>query len=92
MALGTAAIACIEDLLASTEGGADLGPLLKGAFPQMVITSCDEEDLDGARPFRNHPLVAIHLVDGSGHCWNLTEDTDKATGILLARKRRKTPR
>lgn len=89
MALETSDIALLEELLLATEGGPDLVPQLRASLPGMVVTSCDEEDVDDAVPFRSHPLVRVHLVDGSNHCWSLTTEPSRATGLLLARRRRK---
>lgn len=89
MPVGTLEKSVIEDLLAATEGGPDLGARLRASLPGLVVTACDAEDIDNpSTPFLQHPSVQIHLVDGSNHCWALTRDPDKATGLLIARRRK----
>ena len=88
MPVGTLEKSVIEDLLAATEGGPDLGVRLRASLPGLVVTACDAEDIDNAAPFLQHPSVQIHLVDGSNHCWSLTSDPEKATGLLIARRRK----
>ncbi|MEK7395122.1 MAG: hypothetical protein AAB214_21400 [Fibrobacterota bacterium] len=89
MALGNREISIIEDLLEATEGGQELANRLRQDLQGVMVTTCDEQDIDNATPFRSHPSVRIHLVDGSNHCWNLTSDPSAATGLLLARPRKR---
>jgi hypothetical protein len=42
--------------------------------------------MNGDQPFRRHPSFDLHLVDRSDHCWRLTADPARATGIVLAHK------
>ncbi len=73
----------LHDLLAA---GRSDGPSLRAALPQLSVTRCDAGDLDDA-PYRRYAGIDLHLVDGAGHCWQITRDPAAATGIVLARQR-----
>lgn len=73
----------LHDLLVA---GRSDGPALRAALPQLSVTRCDASDLDDA-PYRRYAGFDLHLVDGAGHCWQLTRDPATATGIVLARQR-----
>jgi hypothetical protein len=53
-------------------------------FPGLSLTRCDPSDMDGERPFRKLNQFNLYLVDRSDHCWRLTTDPMRATGIVLA--------
>jgi hypothetical protein len=55
-------------------------------FPRLSLTRCDESDLAGEQPFREYPQFKLYLVDGSNHCWQLTQDPSRATGVVVTRK------
>ncbi len=62
--------------------------LLRARFPQLHFTECHEDDVsprfDPALSIDSHHL---YLVSGaSGHCLELTNDPETATGILVAAK------
>ena len=59
---------------------------LRERFPQLHFTECSEDDVSPrhqpALSFDNHDL---YLVTGAtGECLKLTNDFNKATGILVA--------
>lgn len=85
MALTAKEISEIDGLLSPPEadGGAVAG--LRERFPQLSLTRCEASDVDADEPFRRYPHFDLYLVDGANHCWELTSDPDRATGILLAR-------
>lgn len=62
--------------------------LLRERFPELHFSECHEEDVSP----RYQPALSIdshhlYLVSGaSGHCLELTNDLDNATGILVAAK------
>ena len=61
---------------------------LRERFPQLHFTECSEDDVSPrhqpALSFDNHDL---YLVTGAtGECLKLTDDFNKATGVLVAAK------
>ena len=62
--------------------------LLRERFPQLHFTECSEDDVSPrhqpALSLDNHDL---YLVTGAtGECLKLTDDFNKATGVLVAAK------
>lgn len=58
---------------------------LRSAHPGVHFTVClDDDVVDPMRPFIEQPGLNIYLVDGSEHCLSLTNDTESASGLLLA--------
>jgi hypothetical protein len=55
-------------------------------FPGLSLTRCDVSDLGVEPPFRQYPRFNLYLVDASDHCWRLTEDPARATGVVVAAK------
>ena len=41
--------------------------------------------MDTAVPFREYPGLSLFLVDATDHCWKITGDPARATGIVVAR-------
>ena len=72
------------DVLLAVAGGPD-GAALRERFPRLSVTRCDAADL-AESPYRSYPGFDLHLVNGAGHCWQLTPDPAQATGIVLARR------
>lgn len=58
---------------------------LRQAFPGLSFTMADARDMDES-PFAQTSAFDLHLVNGSGHCWMLTDDPQAATGVVLARR------
>lgn len=87
MGLGIAQIEAIEKVLSEAEPK-ELGAKLRAELPGVLVTGCDEEDMGNELPFRSTAGVHVHLVDGSSHCWTITNDPERATSILLARRRK----
>jgi hypothetical protein len=54
-------------------------------FPSLSLTRCDATDVDAEVPFRRYSQVSLFLVDASAHCWRMTSDLARATGIVVAR-------
>lgn len=73
----------LDALLAAADGPD--GAALRARFPRLTVTRCDATDL-AESPYRSYPGFDLHLVDGAGHCWQLTTDPAQATGIVLARR------
>jgi hypothetical protein len=38
-------------------------------------------------PFRQYAGFDLYLVDGSSHCWSLTDNPELATGLVIAARR-----
>ena len=58
--------------------------LLRGVFPGVHLTYCSDDDVQGVEPVLRLPRLNVYLVDRSDHCVRLSEDVDKATGLVLA--------
>jgi Family of unknown function (DUF6129) len=61
---------------------------LRERFPGLTTSRCDAADIDMETPLHSFPRFDLHLIDGRGHCWRLTEDPDQATGVLIAMRGR----
>jgi hypothetical protein len=83
MALGATDLADIEALLNTQVAPAQAAAELRRRFPALTITQCDPSDVDLETPFREWPRFSLHLVDGSDHCWRLTPDAARATGLVV---------
>jgi hypothetical protein len=80
-----------EDALASIEAAlsphdADSTALtgFRRDFPGLSLTRCDVSDLE--QPFRQYHRFNLYLMDASDHCWCLTADPARATGVVIAAK------
>ena len=60
---------------------------LRRDLPGRVITVCDASDMTEGQPYREYSGFDLYLVDGSTHCWQLTQDVEAATGLVVARRR-----
>ncbi|WP_158046214.1 hypothetical protein [Skermanella pratensis] len=58
---------------------------LKQKFQGLTITSCLESDLS-EEPFREEPSYLLYLVDSHDHCWKVTREPARATGIVIAER------
>jgi hypothetical protein len=59
----------------------------RARFPGLTLTRCDVSDVGNEPPFREYPSFNLYLVDGADHCWKLTTEPARATGIVVARRR-----
>ncbi len=57
---------------------------LRARFPKLSLTRVDASDLGMAEPFRQYERFDLYLVDGSSHCWSLTDNPELATGLVVA--------
>jgi hypothetical protein len=55
-------------------------------FPGLSLTRCALSDLGVEQPFRQYHRFNLYLVDASDHCWRLTADPARATGVVVAAK------
>ena len=88
MALSEQDLADIDRHLAAPPPVAALMTALRARFPGLSLTRCDPSDLDGDEPFRRYDEIDLHLVDGGGHCWSLTREPSRATGLVVVLRRR----
>lgn len=58
---------------------------MRARIPGLVCMQCDAADVL-EDPWRAYAAFDVHLVDGASHCPQLTDDPDKAGGLLFARK------
>lgn len=58
--------------------------LLRETFADMHLTHCMDQDMGFAEPARRASGFNLYLVDGRGHCMQLTSDLEAATGVVLA--------
>ncbi len=84
-----AELAQVEQVLGAQAPAVDWLTQLRQQLPGRAITVCDAADMTEGRPYREYPDFEVYLVDGSGHCWYLTQDADSATGLVVARRRRR---
>jgi hypothetical protein len=81
-------LATIEALLATADGARAGVQALRELFPRLPVTRCDASDVDTETAFRDWPHLSLFLVDGADHCWKLTTDPTRATGLVVAATRR----
>ncbi len=86
MALNEEALARVEAAIGAPD--ADFGALagFRKDFPGLSLTRCDLSDLGVEEPFREYPRFNVYLVDASEHCYRLTGDPSRATGLVVAQK------
>ena len=60
---------------------------LRARFPKFSLTRADASDFGMEMPFRQYVRFDLYLVDGSSHCWNLTDNPELATGLVIATRR-----
>ena len=87
MALSAENLSEIETLLQSPEASAQSLADLRRRFPGVSLTQCDASDLDAEQPFRQFQRFSLYLVDGLDHCWKLTSDPARATGLVVVQHR-----
>jgi len=58
---------------------------LREAYPDLHFTYCSDDDIVNAKPVAERPGFKVYLVGGtSGHCLTMTNDSEFATGLVLA--------
>jgi hypothetical protein len=86
MALGPAELAEIDALLNTQAGPASVVAGLRKCFPALTVTQCDASDVDLEAPYRTSSRFLLFLVDKADHCWRLTSDPTRATGLVVVAK------
>ncbi len=83
MGLSAEDLAGIDALLGAADAKRDAAAAIRQRFPRLSVTRCDPSDLADETPFREYERLALHLVDGGGHCWRLTKNPAEATGLVV---------
>jgi len=83
MALAADELTEIEKVLAASDAAASPLAELRSRFPHLAWTRCDASDVSEA-PFRSFARFDMHLIDGSDHCVQITDDPARATGVVVA--------
>lgn len=67
--------------------GAEAGALslLRSRFPHLSWSRCDASDV-AEEPFQTHGGFDLHLLDAADHCVQITQEPERATGLVLARR------
>ena len=84
MGLSAEDLAEIDALLAAPGAAAQAFATLRERFPGLSVTRVDASDLSLETPFRHYERFDLYLVDGSNHCWSLTDSPEDATGVAVA--------
>lgn len=78
--------AAIDRLLSAPDADAAILTLLRTSFAHLSWTRCDAADVIET-PFRSYRRFDVHLLDSVDHCWHITDDPTRATGIILAMRK-----
>ena len=84
MAITDSELKQIETLFAARAADGGLVAEFRRRFPGLSLTRCAASDLNGEQPYRRTPGFDLYLVDRADHCWRLTAESARATGIVLA--------
>ena len=58
---------------------------LRTEFAPLHFTYCSDDDVgDSVSPVLEHDRFNLYLIDGREHCLKLTNDTETATGLVVA--------
>jgi hypothetical protein len=75
----------IGAMLSTPDGEGGLVGRLRSRFPHLSWTRCDASDVTEP-PLASHGTFDLHLVDAHDHCVQITDDPERATGVVLARR------
>lgn len=73
----------IETMFARPGVDASVFGTFRSRFPEASLTKCDATDVADADPYKELGRFTLYLVDGRDHCWQLTDDPEAATGIVV---------
>jgi hypothetical protein len=85
MALTAGDLAEIEQVLASSDAGAQVYLELRQRYPHVAWIRCDASDVTET-PFRSFREFDLHLLNSADHCAQITAHPARATGIVLAKR------
>jgi hypothetical protein len=77
----------IDQIVAKTHevGANETGlSVLKQTFAHVHFTLCSDDDIINAKPIYESPQFNVYLVNTSQHCAVLTNDNEKASGVVIA--------
>ena len=77
----------IDALLGAPDAGAGALASVRARFPKLAVTRADPSDVDSETPFRQYNRFDLFLVDGSNHCWRLTAEPERASGLVVVAHR-----
>jgi hypothetical protein len=83
MALSTDELVRLDALLGGADAETGVLATVRQQFPGLSLTRCDASDIYHETPFREYPRFSVYLVDGSTHCWAITADAARATGLVV---------
>ena len=83
MGLDATQLAEIEAVVNAESDAAGVVAALRRRFPGLTVTQCDASDVDLETPFRVWSCCSLLLVDGADHCWRLTSDATRASGLVI---------
>ncbi|MGO9174245.1 MAG: hypothetical protein ACLP7P_20080 [Rhodomicrobium sp.] len=86
MGLSAADIEEIGALLGAPGAGPAALTALRARFPQLSLTRVHASDLGMEAPFRQYASWDLFLVDGNAHCWSLTDNPERATGLVITQR------
>ena len=86
MAITDSELKQIETLFAAGAADAELAAEFRRRFPGLSLTRCAASDMNSEQPYRRTPGFDLYLVDRADHCWRLTAESARATGIVLAQR------
>ncbi|MDE5446830.1 hypothetical protein FXV83_28820 [Bradyrhizobium hipponense] len=75
----------IEQTLATIDTASEPCLMLRQKFPHLAWICCEASDMTQT-PFRRVGQFDLHLLDSGGHCAQITNDPQRATGIVLAKR------
>ncbi|AVT83490.1 hypothetical protein [Rhodopseudomonas palustris] len=83
MALSPDDLAQLDALLGGAAAEAGALKTVRQELSGLSLTQCDASDIYAEQPFRDYPRFRVYLVDGSNHCWTITTDAARATGLVV---------
>ena len=84
MSLSPTDFAHIVSVLDSVGPSVDGVAALKARFVGLSFTRCHPSEVDTETPFFERETFSLYLVDAADHCWRLTDDPQRATGLVVA--------
>ncbi len=87
MGLSAEELAGIDALLGAPDATAQALVSIRERYPKLSITQCSSSEVDTETPFREYQRFDLYLVDGSSHCWRLTQNLYEATGLVVVARR-----
>lgn len=74
----------IAALLAAAATLREAAAAVRTQFPQLRASVVDALDVRDEKPAFSVGARRVYLVESDGHCWQLTRDPARVSGLLLA--------